>query len=220
MTNLKMEKIKLLVKEKSFIAVDKPVGVSIHNLEDETNLLEVLKKQYSFKKLFPVHRLDKETSGVQILALDEKAARSFSEAFESSSVEKKYIGLLRGVLKTENGVWDKPLTDKAEGRKNPTGLSKDRVFCETHYQVIKKNKYFSFCEFDLKTGRQHQIRKHSAMSGHPLVGDARYGETKYNKKIQQLYNRERMFLHCCKIQILDWEIVADTPADFLSLIES
>lgn len=214
----KFEKIKLLVNEKNFIVVDKPVGISIHNQEDETHLLEAIQKQHGFKKLLPVHRLDKETSGVQVLALNEKTARSFSKEFQEGNVEKKYIGILRGSLKVASGVWNQSLTDKAEGRKNPAGLNKDRVYCETHYSVLKKNKFFSFCEFDLKTGRQHQIRKHSSMAGHPLVGDSRYGETKYNKKIQQIYNTERMLLHCSKLSILQWEFIAETPNDFLMLM--
>ncbi len=200
------------------MVVDKPAGLSVHNLEDPQNLLKVLEAQLAVKKLLPVHRLDKETSGVQILAFHPKAARQYAEQFEAKTTKKIYHGVLRGSLETPEGIWSSPLTDKAEGRKNPQGLSKDRVPCETQFKKLQTNNYFSLSEFHLLTGRQHQIRKHAAMARHAIVGDPRYNDPKYNQKIAKLYTVERMFLHCSQIEILDHVFKAEISTDFSILL--
>jgi tRNA pseudouridine65 synthase len=210
--------IPILLKDSEMLAVDKPAGISVHNNEDPENLLTLLSKTQHQLKLFPVHRLDKETSGIQILALNEQAAKTLAEEFQKKSVEKFYAGILRGQLKSQSGIWNQSLTDKSEGRKNPAGMSKDRVPCETRYTVKKFNQYFSFCEFQLITGRQHQIRKHTALANHPLVGDGRYGDPKYNGKMANLYKTERMFLHCQRLNILGRQIESPLPVEFSLLI--
>lgn len=211
--------IQILFESPDWLAVNKPPGISIHNVEDPENLLTLLSKKIP-GQLYPVHRLDKETSGVQILARNEKAAAQLATAFQTRDVIKIYQGILRGSLKNSVGSWKQPLTDKSEGRKNPQGVSKDRVPCETGYQVLQANRFFSFCEFNLITGRQHQIRKHSALDQHHLVGDERYGDQKYNQKMAALYQTSRMFLHCFQVTILGKTIEAATPAEFSLLLKS
>jgi len=199
--------------------VDKPPGLSVHNNEDPENLLGVLKTQLSVDKLYPVHRLDRETSGVQVLSLNNLSAKMLSEEFLKRRVRKTYGGICRGPIKKIEGCWNKKLTDKAEGRKNPQGLKNARVTCETLYHVVDSNKYFSFCEFDLITGRQHQIRKHTAIAGHSLVGDPRYGDKKYNQKMADIYKTQRMFLHCKRIEILGNIFESTIPEDFALLFK-
>lgn len=211
--------IEVLIRSNDFVAVNKPKGISVHNNEDSENLLVLLEKQLQVSKLYPVHRLDKETSGIQILGFNAETARQLSEEFQKRSVFKMYTGILRGQLKHDKGVWTWQLTDKAEGRHNPEGSAKERLECETRYQVIQKSKYFSVCEFQLITGRQHQIRKHAAIAGHHIVGDSRYGETKYNQKIAALYKTDRMFLHCAKIELLSEVIQCPVASDFLELMK-
>lgn len=199
-------KITVLFQGNGWLAVDKPSGLSVHNLEDTQNLLELLQTQLNIPRLFPIHRLDKETSGIQLLASNEVQAQQYAAEFQNRQVEKIYEGILRGQLETESGVWKNDLTDKAEGRKNPAGLAKDRVPCETRFRVLKRNQFFTHAEFHLITGRQHQIRKHAVLAGHALVGDSRYGEPKYNQKMESIYKTSRMFLHCSRIKILGQEL--------------
>jgi RluA family pseudouridine synthase len=210
-------KIPVLFQNNDFIAVDKPAGLSVHNNEDPDNLLKALQMQRAWSSLFPVHRLDKETSGVQVLALHDSAAKELASEFEAHNVEKIYVGVLRGQMKELKGVWKKPLTDKAEGRKNPQGLAKDRKPCETRFKVIESNAYFTMCEFQIMTGRQHQIRKHAAIAGHALVGDPRYGDKKYNERMAGLYKTERMQLHSKRVEILGVKIESLEPKGFISL---
>jgi RluA family pseudouridine synthase len=207
--------MKIIFQNSEFLAVDKPPGISVHNTEDPENLIGLLKEKY--KNLFPVHRLDKETSGIQVLALNEKAARDLAQEFQNRKVKKIYIGIVRGSLKNQDGSWTQPITDKAEGRKNPQGLTKDRVAAETLFRVTKTSKFFTLVEFHLITGRQHQIRKHCSLAKHALVGDGRYGEPSYNKKMAQIYKFDRMFLHCHKLEISGQNLISPVPDEFEQL---
>jgi len=209
-----LKAIEVIYQDKSILVVNKPPGISVHNNEDPENLLSVLAKQLKLGPLLPVHRLDKETSGLQILAFDAEGAKALATEFQNRAVKKIYQGILRGQLKIKQGVWSRPLTDKAEGRKNPEGKSPDRQPCETMFKVIGESQYFSLCEFDLKTGRQHQIRKHAALANHALVGDPRYGESKYNEKMAKLLSEPRMFLHCSEISLLGKTFLASLPESF------
>jgi len=211
-------KVSVIFKNQEIVVVDKPHGLSVHNNEDSQNLLSVLESQLNIDKLYPVHRLDKETSGVQLLALSQASAKKYSDEFQNKLVKKSYLGILRGQLKESKGLWTWKLTDKSEGRKNPAGLTAARVACETHFHVLQKSKFFSYCDFNLITGRQHQIRKHAALSNHSLVGDPRYCDKKYNKKIYGLYKTKRLFLHCTKIEILGMVFESQAPNEFGKLL--
>lgn len=209
--------ISVIFKNSEILVVNKPSGISVHNKEDPNNLLDLLIQQESLSQLFPAHRLDKETSGIQILALSQEAASFYAQQFQSNSVQKYYQGILRGSFKGIN-PWNQSLTDKSEGRTHPAGLAKSRIPCLTEYKIIKKNNYFTFCEFDLKTGRQHQIRKHAALANHAIVGDPRYGDAKYNTKIFGLYQVHRMFLHCHKVGIKNHTFECPMDASFEKLV--
>ena len=215
-----MNKIPVLFQDNNILVVNKPAGLSVHNNEDPQNLLQVLEKQLNLPKMLPVHRLDKETSGVQILALNPKNAALWAKQFEDKLTRKIYCGLIKGTLKEASGTWNRSLTDKAEGRKNPQGIAKSRIPCETQFKTLKSNSYFSLCEFNLITGRQHQIRKHAALDNHAIVGDPRYNDPKYNEKIAKLYAQKRMFLHCTRVEILSSTFVAEMPIEFNSLFNT
>jgi tRNA pseudouridine65 synthase len=167
-----------------------------------------------------VHRLDKETSGVQILALTEKAASELGVQFQNRQTEKFYQGVVAGTL-PEQGQWSHPLSDKAEGAQNPAGKASDRMPCETLYRLLRSSTYFSWIEFEIRTGRQHQIRKHCALAGRALIGDPRYGNPKYNAKIEKLYQFSRMALHCSRIVLAGGEcLLAPTPTEFSKLFSN
>ena len=117
--------------------------------------------------------------------------------------------------------WSWPLTDKAEGRKHPQGDKSLLKDCLTEVKLIEQNKYFSWVECRLLTGRQHQIRKHAVIAGHAIVGDRRYGEMKDCDRIQKIYQLDRLFLHCQKMAFT-WqgkflEFTAETPTEFAAL---
>jgi RluA family pseudouridine synthase len=211
--------IRILHQTPNWIAVEKPTGISIHNIEDSENLLTLLKKQMQDQIFFPVHRLDKETSGVQLLALNESTASEMAQSFQNRKVQKIYQGVIAGSIPPV-GIWNAPLSDKAEGRQNPEGLAKDQKPCETRFKILKSSPYFSWLQFEILTGRQHQIRKHCALAGHALIGDPRYGNPKYNQKIARLYQFNRMALHCTKLVLESGEEISSLPTDFELLFKS
>jgi tRNA pseudouridine65 synthase len=212
---------KVIKETGEWIVIDKPAGLSVHN--DKINVLTLLQKRNPRVDFHLVHRLDQETSGVLLVAKDAEVAATLSEEMRQDSTEKRYQAVLRGKMKTESADWKWSLSDKAEGRKNPQGLSKDRKDCETLVKVIKSNDYFTLVECEILTGRQHQIRKHAAIAKHAIVGDKRYNDPTYNERMAGIYGTERMFLHASelKIEINGKEQVfkAELPREFTALLK-
>lgn len=218
-----MKHLKILQESADWLVIDKPVGLSVHN--EKVNVLTLLTqvKRNPNLSFHPVHRLDAETSGVLLVAKDAEVAAKLAEEMQKESCEKKYVALLRGEMEKDTAVWDQKLSDKAEGRKNPQGLLKDRKNCETRVRVVEKTKYFTLVECEILTGRQHQIRKHAALAKHAIVGDHRYNDPKYNERIESIYGTDRMFLHAneLRLRISGREVVftAPLPAEFKALLK-
>lgn len=197
-----MGKIEILYESKDWIVVNKPIGLSVHNNEGETNLLKRLEKQ-GLKEFSPVNRLDKDTSGIMVLSAKSEITAKLQAAFSADSASKSYLAIVKGVFKDGNkkGSWEQDLTNKAEGRANPLGIKKDRVHCRTSYEVLNMNKYLTLLLLRLETGRQHQIRKHCVHEKHQVIGDPRYGDKKFNSLIQKKYSFSDMALHSYKLKI-------------------
>lgn len=183
--------IQILEETSYFLVLFKPAGLSVHNQSPSvSDFLTANKKPLHF-----VSRLDQETSGLMIVAKNPDLHELLAESLEEGT--KSYRALLRGPWKKpENLVtWKWDITDKAEGRVNPKGISAQRVPAETEVEIIRTNKFLTEIKAVILTGRQHQIRKHAAIAKHPIVGDGRYNDPAYNKKIASLYNETRMYLH-------------------------
>lgn len=187
--------IKIIEENKFFMVLLKPEGFSVHN--QSPSVVEFLKK--SNKPVHFVNRLDQETSGLMVVAKLPEYHELLAESLDEG--EKYYRALLRGSWeKPEKELsWSWPITDKAEGRQNPKGVSAERLEAQTNVQVLRSNKYFTEVYLELLTGRQHQIRKHAAIAKHAIVGDSRYGDKKYNDNIAKLYGTKRMHLHAEKL---------------------
>jgi tRNA pseudouridine65 synthase len=186
---------KLFENEKCLI-INKPNGISVHNAED----LSVIKQyENSGLKLYPVHRIDKETSGILILAKDSSHVNELSEALKRAT--KSYLAICRGIFKNESGTFRNPISDKAEGRKNPAGTKSNQKEAISEWKLLNTSKYFSELLVTIKTGRTHQIRKHCALNKRPIIGDKRYSDKAYNEKIAKIYNIEAMTLHAYKLVI-------------------
>lgn len=218
--------INLIEQNQFFIVVDKPAGLSVHNAtEHGEDLISILAKQMG-QIVYPVHRLDRETSGLMTLALNPETAKQLNEVFNSRTIEKNYQCIVKRSLPVQPDwlVWDQPLTDKAEGRKNPQGISSDRKICLTKYKVLQTTSYFSLLDCRILTGRQHQIRKHAALAKSGIVGDDRYGDPKYNAKIFSIYGINRMCLHSYSLnfewQDKKWKFTLQTPNEFDKLLNS
>lgn len=208
----------VLFENQDFMVIDKPTGLSVHNERPgEESVLSLLPEGVHL-----VHRLDKETSGILLLAKSKPVAQELSLSFQSRETTKIYVAVLRGKPVSNVFEWAWSISDKAEGRKNPQGLAKDRKESLTKGEVIGQNKYFSLVRLQIFTGRQHQIRKHAVLAKHPIVGDPRYNEVKFNKKMAEIYGSSRMFLHAEELGFVfrgkSHTFRSEAPKDFLRLL--
>lgn len=203
--------IPVLALGRGWIMVDKPAGLSVHNAAGQ-DLCAVISTQIQHHAdlqvqidmdtdfgVNPVHRLDSQTSGVMLLAVNRETFRFFSDQFESRQVKKRYTAILHGRLESpeENnpwGIWAWPLSESAGGRQNPEGAG-TRKDCRTRYRVLDHSTHYTQVEIELLTGRTHQIRRHAKLSGHPVVGDARYGSKRAINYLKRNAGFDRLALH-------------------------
>lgn len=200
---------------KGWIAADKPCDLSIHN-DPGDDLCSVLKSHTQADPLFAdeagydpgfgfhaVHRLDKQTSGVILMACQPDIFRYYSEQFESQRVQKCYIALLHGsvsVPEGEWGVWSWPLSKDAGGRDHPVGKGA-ALESQTRFRVLRHSRHYTLTECRPLTGRKHQIRRHAKLAGHPVVGDRRYSTRRSLKYLKTRCGFHRMGLHALSVTL-------------------
>jgi len=209
--------IPILAAGTGWLAVDKPAGMSVHNdpgLDLCSHLARLLNTQSALRKetglgsdsrLNPVHRLDRDTSGVLLLAGDRDVHRHFAAQFEARQVDKRYLAILYGRLEQPSPrshpiTWKWTLTKTPGGRKNPRGKG-PRVHCTTGVKVLGYSDHYTLADCRLLTGRKHQIRRHARQAGHFVVGDRRYGSKRALEYLKNKRNFQRLGLHAVRIDI-------------------
>ncbi|HBB56674.1 TPA: RluA family pseudouridine synthase [Patescibacteria group bacterium] len=233
-----MMEIPVIYEDSNIVAVNKPAGIVVHRSATESEekkkyLTDWLVEKYPTIKnvgdepeLRPgiVHRLDKETSGVLIIAKNQKAFEFLKKQFKEKAVVKKYIALLRGVLKEDNGVIDLPIgKSKVDFRKRAIGKAARGELKEAHteYRVLERFSDYTLVEAFIKTGRTHQIRVHFAAISKPLACDHLYGAGKGKVCPQGL---DRIFLHANYLEISlpndsKIKLEADLPEDLAGALD-
>jgi RluA family pseudouridine synthase len=210
-------KIPVLVLGKGWLVVDKPAGMTVHNesgqdlcslvsafVQQETTLQGQIEMDSDFG-VNPVHRLDKETSGVLLLAVNREMFRFFSKQFESRQVKKRYVAVLHGRLENPDGndpwgTWRWALAKTAGGRHHPEGAG-HRQDSQTRYRVLDHSTHYTMVDIELLSGRTHQIRRHAKLAGHPVVGDARYGSMRAVNYLRRNYAFDRLALHAHRLTL-------------------
>jgi tRNA pseudouridine65 synthase len=215
-----MEKIEIIYSENDdWIIINKPAGLSVHNNEDESNVLNTLANE-GYSGYAAVNRLDKETSGIMVLTKSSNQSAALQKVLGDANTKKKYFAILKGQLPAggSKDSWEQALTKKAEGRKNPQGIKSERVECTTKFSVIHSTKYLSMALLELGSGRQHQIRKHAVLNKHQVIGDKRYGDRKFNTLISKKYGFKGMALHAAELKFTlngkDYLFKADLPTSW------
>ena len=143
-----------------------------------------------------VHRIDKDTSGLLVVAKNDKAHLSLASQISNKTCKRVYVALLEGNLKSDSGVVDTFISRSTKNR-TMMSVSNSGRNAVTEYKVLQRFEGYTLCEFSLKTGRTHQIRVHAKHLGHPVVGDLVYGykANKFNLKGQLLHAKELSFIH-------------------------
>lgn len=196
-------RVKIVFEDDWLIVVDKRSGVLSMSTgrPGETTayslLSDYVKRVYGKdSKIFIVHRIDRETSGLIIFSKDEKTKHALQENWNSSVLERKYCAILEGRPPENQGTVHSWLSENPKSLKvtsSPTDDGgKESV---THYRVLSHGKHYSLVEFELETGRKHQIRVHSALLGCPVTGDRRYGAADNPAGRIALHARSIVFRH-------------------------
>ncbi len=143
-----------------------------------------------------VHRIDKNTSGLLVVAKNDKAHVALAKQLQDKTCSRIYLALLEGVVKQDNGTISTFINRSEKNRKLMTVSSSGR-WAVTNYKVVKRFENYTLCEFSLETGRTHQIRVHAKHIGHPVVGDPEYGFKNQKFKLggQLLHAKELKFIH-------------------------
>lgn len=203
----------LLHRDDSRVAVDKPSGMAVHRgwSQERYTVLQVLRDQVG-RHVFPVHRLDRATSGALLLAFDPGTARALQEQFEAGEVRKRYLALVRGIP-PEEGVVDHPIPRAPDG---------PRVPAVTEFRRLGTFERYALLEVVPRTGRLHQIRRHLKHISHPLIGDVRYGKGEHNRLFRERFGLHRLALHALELEIArpSLRLFAPVPEDLAGALRA
>ena len=175
---MQKNKPEIIFENEKFVAVNKPSGLlTIPDRHDEElhSLYKILQQQY--EKIFIVHRLDRDTSGIILFAKDEATHKFLSQLFEQRNVEKYYLGIIQGSLQNKNGIVEEPIMEHPVKKGMMVVHAKGKPSI-TEYEVQEDYGLYSLIKFQILTGRTHQIRAHMKHLGHPLACDELYGDAK------------------------------------------
>lgn len=183
--------LEVLHLDESVCVINKPSGHVVHKTrgaEDSPVVLQSLRDQID-KRVFPVHRLDRGTSGCLAFALSPEVASGLQLSLQQG--HKKYQALCLGRLDAEGQI-DRELT----------GENKAKQSALTKYRKIQQFEEYSLLELEIFTGRKHQIRRHLSFLGHHVIGDVNHGKGWLNRKFREQYDFHRLFLHCHILELL------------------
>lgn len=205
--------LEIIFEDNDLLVINKPPNLVVHptatNVNDVTTLvhglLDYLGNDFASvgNEYRPgiVHRLDKDTSGVMLIAKTKKSYLELVKAFSERKVKKTYESLVMGHLDHKKATIDSPIVRSANYKRMMVMDSHKSKNAITHYCVEEEFANASLLEIDLETGRTHQIRLHASSIGHPVLGDDLYGNTKENKRFEEEYGLKRQFLHAKRIAL-------------------
>lgn len=194
--------MKVLVQTKEYVAVHKPSGLATYS--DDRRVLgarELLEKQIK-RKVFPVHRIDKDTCGVLVFAFTPAMAKNLTALFRTRVVKKQYLAIVHGSA-PERGVIDQPLErHKEKGVMDPSVTEFTRMGI-VELELEGEERSYSLVRCEPKTGRYHQLRRHLRMIGHPIVGDPEHGNAWDNRVFEAKFGVKRTLLSAVHLAFPD-----------------
>lgn len=217
--------LNIVYEDDEIAVINKPQGMTVHPAVGNFTGTIVNALLYHFKSVSDiggetrpgiVHRIDKDTSGLLVVAKTNKAHLSLAKQIASKSCKRTYLALVEGVVKQDKGTIDKPIGRSTTDRKK-MAINYSGREAVTHFKVIDRYKDASLVQFDLETGRTHQIRVHTKDLGHPIIGDKAYGFK------NQRFNLNGQLLHATRLVLthpktgLKMEFEAPLPEYFLKV---
>ncbi len=197
----------IIYEDERLLVLDKPAGMAVHGGSGLSfgviEALRALRPEAPYLEL--VHRLDRDTSGCLLIAKRRSELRTLHELLRSGGVEKRYLLLAQGDW--SQGPWkiNAPLRkNQMQGGERIVRVDPDGKVALTHFRFLEGYGTASLMEAVLKTGRTHQIRVHAAHAGHPLAGDAKYGDVEFNRELRKP-GLKRLFLHAHFVAFRDEE---------------
>ena len=189
--------IDVLFENAELLALNKPAGLAVHEAKSiarNRTLLGLLESHYRGAPFKPrlVHRLDKDTSGVLLVAKNASTAQELERQFEEGRIDKEYLCLVAGRLPRNTGTIDSPLPGRDGGA----------VRAVTHYRIDKRFADTTLVRVKIETGRTHQIRLHFAELGYPVVLDSQHGDFNFNKTFRKSTGLKRQFLHAARLALI------------------
>jgi len=197
--------LSILYQDDELVAINKPHGLAVHAspMIGNTDIfaLQLLRDQLGHY-VYPLHRIDRKTSGILLFATNKKMHTEVHQLFMNRQIDKVYLAIVRGFL-SDSGTIDKELT-------NETGKSQSAL---THYKCLEKSELpisfdkhttsrYSLVQISIETGRTHQIRRHFNHLRHPIIGDRPHGCSKQNKLFKERWNMDSMLLHAWQMKFI------------------
>ena len=213
MENTELKPLEILYQDEHIVAINKPSGLLVHKSpidKHETRFaLQELRDQIG-QYVYPVHRLDKPTSGVLLFALNAETAKTVSQLFRDNLVQKEYIAIVRGYTESKGEI-DHPLKQMLDTKvQKEKGITKEEQEAQTEYERLETvelpypvSRYpvarYSLVKLLPKSGRKHQLRRHMKHIFHPIVGDTKHGRGEHNNLFRKKFECHRLLLHAQKM---------------------
>ncbi|WP_298764036.1 pseudouridine synthase [uncultured Polaribacter sp.] len=223
--------ITVLFEDEYILCVSKPNNMLVHhahhsrNVAEETALLQSIEREKGFKT-YPIHRLDRKTSGIILLAKEKSFISKFQELFTNNAIEKVYFGIVRGFSPDEKKI-DSPVKGR-DANVHKEALTYLKTLANITLEIPVKpydSSRYSLIEMKPQTGRMHQLRVHCNKISHPLLGDPKYGDKNHNIMFAEKLNCDKLFLHAGKLEfqhpftLEKLLLKAPFPKDWLTLFE-
>ena len=220
--------LNIVYQDNDIAVIDKPQGLTVHAGSGTNGDTLVNALLYHLDNLSGingvirpgiVHRIDKNTSGLLVVAKNDMAHLSLAKQLENKTCHRNYLALLEGVVKQDKGTIT-TFIDRSQKDRTKMAVSKSGREAITDFKVVKRFAEYTLCEFSLRTGRTHQIRVHSKHIGHPVVGDKEYGykNQKFNLEGQLLHAYKLEFVHPTTNKLVSF--TSDLPSYFEKILKS
>ena len=217
--------LEIIYEDEDLAIINKPAGLVVHPAVGnyEHTLANAL--LYHFKKISDinpqrpgiVHRLDKETSGILVIAKNNPTHLALAREFARHSIKRKYIALVKGKMEFDENIIELPIGRHPYKRKNMSvSFGKDSRYAKTYYRTLKRTEKFSLLELEPFTGRTHQLRVHLTFLGHPVLGDTKYGKNNELSRLA-LHAKSIGFAHPRTGKFVEFS--CDIPAEFREFID-